>query len=119
MSARTNMKTESKGLDYNVGAVAVIVISLGVAAIVYGLQLIPFDLINIFAWILGPWGLFTVVYSFTSSKDTTYYLVWGTIMVAIGVIAASYSVMPIFIVLGILVIVLAVIGVLAYWRSRK
>jgi hypothetical protein len=40
-------------------------------------------------------------------------------MVAIGVIAASYSVMPIFIVLGILVIVLAVIGVLAYWRSRK
>ena len=113
------MKTESKGLDYNVGAVAVIVISLGVAAIVYGLQLIPFDLINIFAWILGPWGLFTVVYSFTSNKDTTYYLVWGTIMVAISVIAASYSVMPIFIVLGILVIVLAVIGVLAYWRSRK
>jgi hypothetical protein len=113
------MKTESKGLDYNVGAVAVIVISIGVAAMVYGLQLIPFDLINIFAWILGPWGVFTVVYSFTSSKDMTYYLVWGTIMVAVGVIAASYSWMNIFIALGILVVVLAVIGVLAYWRSRK
>lgn len=113
------MKTENKGLDYNVGAAAVVVISIGVAAIVYGFNLIPFDVINILAWIFGPWGVFTVAYSVVSLKDMTYYLVWGTIMVAVGVIAATYNWMPIFMVLGILVIVLAVIGVIAYWRSRK
>jgi hypothetical protein len=119
MSARTDVKTGSKAFDYNVGAVAVILISMGVAAVVYSLALIPFDFYGLFAWIFGPWGVFTIAYSLVSKRDSTYYLVWGSVLTAVGVIAASYNWMSIPIVLGILVIVLAVIGVLAYWRSRK
>jgi hypothetical protein len=119
MSARTDVKTQRRALDYNVGATAVVLISIAVAAILYALPLIPFNFYSLFAWIFGPWGVFTIVYSFVAGKDSTYYLVWGTVMVAIGVIAASYDLMPIIIVLAILIIVLAAIGVIAYWRSRK
>jgi len=113
------MKTERRPLDYGVGALAVIVISVGVAAIVYGLGLIPLDIINILAWIFGPLGVYTVIYSFVAGKDSTYYLVWGAILVAVGVVSGFYNQVPVFLVFGILIIAVAVIGIIGYWRSRK
>jgi hypothetical protein len=109
------MKTERRPFEYGVGALAILAVSIGLAAILYGA--IPFDLYYIPAWIFGPLGAYTVAYA-TISKDPTYYLVWGTVMLAVAAVSAFYTV-SIFIVLGVLLIVLAVIGILAYWRSRK
>ena len=68
---------------------------------------------------IGPWGVYTVVYSLVASGESTYYLVWGTVMVAVSVVSGFYNVIPALLVLGILLIALAVIGIAAYLRGRK
>ena len=113
------MKTERKRFSYGVGAIAVLVISLGVALIIYGLGLVSFDFLNLLGWIFGPLGVYTVVYSFMTKAQSTYYVVWGTIMVAVAIIGGFYNVVPWYLVIGILVIVLAVIGVIAYMEGKN
>ena len=88
---KTDQKASSKSFSYGVGALIVLVISIGVAAIVYSL-LIPFNLFNILAWIFGPLGIYTIIYSAMAGKNSTYYLVWGTVMFTIAFISASYSI---------------------------
>jgi hypothetical protein len=116
------MGTEHKLFDYNVGALVVLVISIGLAAILYGGGIISFNLLGplgVCTFIFGPIGVYTIIYSFIARKELTYYLVWGTIMFAVAVTSALYNIINIFIVAGILIIVLAVIGLIAYMRNRK
>ncbi|MCJ7698667.1 hypothetical protein MUO56_00255 [Candidatus Bathyarchaeota archaeon] len=113
------MKTERKSLDYDAGALAVLVISIGVAAIVYSMGLTGLNVYNLPAWIFGPLGIYTVAYSIIAGKNSTYYLIWGAIMVAVAVVSGFYDKVSVYLVMGILLIVLAIIGIIAYWRSRK
>jgi hypothetical protein len=116
------MKTEGsarRSLGYGMGSLAVLVASIGVAAIVYSVSLIPFNILNIPAWIFGPFGLYTIIYAFAAGKDSTYYLTWGTIMFAIAMVSALYNMVNSYIIFGILLIILVVIGLVAYWRGRK
>jgi len=123
------METQRRPLNYNVGAIVIFVISIGLAVVVYAARMIPFDLFNPPTWVLGPFGVltfifgplgvYTLTYSFVAGKEWTYYLVWGTIMFAVAVASALYSIVNIFVVAGILLIILAVIGLVAYWRGRK
>jgi hypothetical protein len=108
----------SKALGYGVGALIVLVVSIGVAAIVYSL-LLPFNLFSFPAWIFGPLGIYTLAYAFIARKDSTYYLVWGSVMFAIALVCALYTVVNPFVILGILAIVIAIIGIFAYQRSKK
>jgi hypothetical protein len=111
------MKTGVKRFSYGVGAIAIIAISLALALIAYGLGL-SFNYLNLLAWLFGPWGVYTVVYSFMTKNQSTYYLVWGSILVALAIIGGFYNIVPWYLTLGILVIVLAVIGVTAYMKGR-
>lgn len=113
------MNAERKIFDYNVGALVILVISVGLAVVVYSMNMIPLDIFNIPAWLLGPLGVYTILFSFIAGKDSTYYLVWGVIMFAIAAASAFYNVVNAFLVLGILLIVIAVISIVAYWRSKK
>ncbi|MEM3696012.1 MAG: hypothetical protein QXQ94_00715 [Candidatus Bathyarchaeia archaeon] len=113
------MNAERKVLDYNVGALVILVISVGLAVVVYSVNIIPLDIFNIPAWLLGPLGVYTIVFSFMAGKESTYYLVWGVIMFAIAAASAFYNVVNTFVILGIFLIVVAVIGIVAYWRSKK
>jgi len=113
------MKTETKMFGYGVGATAVVAISVGLAAIIYGLGLLHFDLYVLPAWILGPLGVYTAIYSLAAGRESTYYLVWGTVLIAVAFISAFYNITYVLPILGVLVIVLAVIGVITYMRSRK
>jgi hypothetical protein len=115
---KTEQKAPSKPLDYGAGALVVLVASLGVAAIVYGLPLLPFNLFDIPAWIFGPLGIYTLTYAIIARKDSTYYLVWGSVMFAVAIIFAFYTISP-FVILGVLAIVIAIIGIVAYQRSKK
>ncbi|MCJ7559604.1 hypothetical protein MUO79_03165 [Candidatus Bathyarchaeota archaeon] len=116
---KTDQNAYHKPLDYGVGALVVLVISVGLAAIVYSVNMIPFDLFNIPAWIFGPFGVYTLAYSFVARKESTYYLVWGTVMFAVAIIFAFYNVVNPVVILGILAIVIAIIGIVAYQRSKK
>ena len=131
MDAKTGntMETKPRPLDYNVGAIVIFVISIGLAVVAYAARMIPFDLFNpstwvfgplgVLAFIFGPLGVYTLIYSFVAGKEWTYYLVWGTIMFAVAVASALYSIVNVFVVAGILLIILAVIGLVAYWRGKK
>ena len=118
-TARIKMNAEPRRFDYNVGALAVLFISIGLAAIVYGIGILRFDIVNLLAWIFGPLGIYTLVYSIIAHIESVYYMVWGTIMIAIAIVTGFYNIVPLFLVLGLAIIVLAVIGVVAYMRSRK
>jgi hypothetical protein len=116
---KTDQKTSSKSLAYGAGALVVLIASLGVAAIAYSLPLLTFDLFNLPAWIFGPLGIYTLAYSVVAGKDSTYYLVWGSIMFAIALVSALYTAVSPFVLLGLLAIVIAIIGIVAYQRSKK
>ena len=116
---KTDQKAPSKSLDYGVGALAVLVVSLGVAVVAYSLALLTFNLFNLPVWIFGPLGIYTLASTFVAGKDSTYYLVWGSIMFAVALVSAFYTTVSPFVILGILAIVIAIIGIVAYQRSKK
>jgi hypothetical protein len=116
---KTDQKAQSKSFDYGVGALVVLVASIGVAAIVYSLPLLAFNLFNLPAWIFGPLGIYTLAYSLIVRKDSAYYSVWGSIMFAIALVSALYTAINPFVILGVLAIVIAIIGIVLYQRSKK
>ena len=111
--------TSRKPFVYGAGALIVLVVSVGVAAIVYGLSILSLNLLNIPAWIFGPLGIYTLTYSFIAGKESTYYAVWGVVMVAVSVIFGFYNIVNPIVILGVLAILIAIIGIIAYQRSRK
>jgi len=115
---KTQRNVNYRSLDYGAKALIVLVLSIGFAAIVYGVQMIPFDLFNLPAWVFGPLGVYTLIYSFVAGKDAIYYLVWGSVMFIVAATSAFYKMVNVIIVFGVLLIVLAVIGLIAYRRSR-
>jgi hypothetical protein len=122
LKGKVNMKAQSssrRSLSYGVGALAVLVASIGVAAVVYALSLITFNAYQIPAWVLGPWGLYTIIYALVTSRDFTYYLAWGTIIFAVALGSALYTLINPFVIFGILLIVLVIIGLAAYWRGKR
>jgi len=116
---KTEQKAPSKPLDYGAGALVVLVVSIGVAAIVYSLPILPFNIFNLPVWIFGPLGIYTLAYAIIARKDSTYYSVWGSIMFAVALVSAFYNVVNPFVILGIMAIVIAIIGIVAYQRSKK
>lgn len=126
---QTQQKTSHKTFDYGVGAFIILAISIGLAIIIYAGGIQPFNFSDIPSWLLGPLGIctfifgplgaYTVIYSAVARQESTYYLVWGTIILAVSVGSALYGTVPIAIIAGVLIILLAVIGLIAYMRGKK
>lgn len=104
--------------NYGVGALVVLVLSMGLLLIAYGGNFLAFDILNLPAWMLGPVGIYTLVYSFVRSKESSYYLVWGAILTGIAFASAFYKIVTTYVVFGILIIIIAIIGLFAYVRRR-
>lgn len=104
--------------DYGVGVFTVSAISLGLAAIVYGGGLLAFNPLNLIAWIISPLGAYTVAYALRVRKDYLYYMSWGLIMLISGLSFALYELINVIALIGLLLIILAALGLLAYWRGK-
>jgi hypothetical protein len=116
------METKSSSrrpLGYAVGSVAILVASIGFAAVLFSLYPSYYTFYYLLALILGPWGLLTIVYAFVTGRDFTYYLAWGTIIFAVAPISGLYAVINPLVIIGILLITLVIIGVATYWRGRR
>ncbi|MEM2820335.1 MAG: hypothetical protein QXF31_04080 [Candidatus Bathyarchaeia archaeon] len=113
-----NRHVKSRGQGYGIGALIVFAISIGFAAILYGGGILIFEPLNLVAWALGPLGAYTVLYALRVRGDSLYYLSWGLIMLTVGLASALYNVVNVIVLFGLLIIALAVIGLLAYWRRR-
>jgi len=111
-----NVKT--KKISYDVGALTVFIISLGVAAVIYSAGLLVFEPLDLLVWALCPFGAYTVIYAFMARKDILYYASWGLIIFAIGLSSALYKMVNVVVIFGFLLIVLAVIGLIAYLRGK-
>ncbi|MEM3398403.1 MAG: hypothetical protein QW724_05415 [Nitrososphaerota archaeon] len=95
-------------VGYGAGALAVLALSIGLVLIVYGGGLVQIDILNIPAWILGPLGIYTLIYGVLSKKDTLFYSIWGIIMLGITSTSALYNFVNPLIILGILIIIVVV-----------
>lgn len=114
-----NNRMTSKRASYDVGALITILISAGVATIIYGAGFLIFDPLSLVAWILTPLGTYTIAYALIRRKDVLYYVLWGLIMLTIGLASVSYNIVNPLIMFGVLLIGLAIIGLVACWRRRK
>jgi len=104
--------------NYGIGALITIIISIGSAAILYGSRVILFDPFNLPAWVLGPLGLYTLIFALRNA-EIFYYLGWSIIFLAIAFVSATYMAVNVFVVIGVLMIILATIALVAYVRRRK
>ncbi|MEM2784381.1 MAG: hypothetical protein QXF09_06125 [Nitrososphaerota archaeon] len=111
-------KIHNKSFNYGIGAIAILAISIGFLAIIYGGGFVYFDPLNLPAWIFGPLGIYTIIYSLIIKKDILYYSIWGIIMFAIAIASALYNIVNVFIVFGILLIVITIVGIIAYLRRK-
>lgn len=109
---------KSERLNYGVGALLVSAISLGVAAVVYGGGFIEFDPLNLAACIVSPLGVYTIIYALRERRDRLYYLSWGLIMFIIGLSFALHRLVNVIMLFGLLLILLAAVVMLGYWRRR-
>lgn len=115
----TEQNAARRSFDYGSSVLIVLVASIGLAAVAYGANIVPFNVFNLPAWIFCPLGVYTLVYSLITHKDSAYYSLWGSVMFAVGVISASYNIISPLVVIGILLIVIAVMGVIAYSKRSK
>lgn len=113
---RKSVKSEK--MSYDLGALFVFAISLGVAAIVYGGGFLAFDPLNLVAFIISPLGAYTLIYALKARGDYLYYLSWGLIMFIVGLSFALYRLVNVIVLFGLLLILLASIGLLEYWRRK-
>lgn len=104
---------------YGVGALAVLAASIGAAIIVYGGGFILLDPLNLPAWLLGPLGAYTIIYSYTLRRDPVYYFIWGIIMLGIALASALYMVVNPAIIVGLVILVAVATGLAAYRRGGR
>lgn len=104
--------------DYGFGALIVLTISLGVAAVAYGGGYLPFDIYNFPAWIFGPLAVYTIVTSFFR-RDVFSNLGWGFVFLAIAGASIVYRLVNVVVVMGFLLIAVGLLASLAYLRSRR
>lgn len=107
-----------RDLNYGIGALITVTISIGVAAIAYGGGFILFDLFNLPAWIFGPLGIYTLIFALFS-RDIFYNLAWSLVFLAITAISALYRLVNVILVIGILLITLGVLASVTYLRSQR
>lgn len=107
----------SRVFKYNVGAVITLTFSLGIAAIVYGGGFLPFNLLTLIMWLSGPFGVYTLIYAVVSKEANRYF--WSMIYLAIAAVPLFYDAVSPIVVLGVLLISLAIIGSLAYFKVIK
>ena len=107
----------SRVFSYNVGAVIILTLSLGIAAIVFGGGFLIFSPFTLIAWLSGPFGAYTLIYAAVSKEGNRYF--WGLIYLAIASASLFYDVVNPIVVLGVLLIALAVVGSLAYTKVIK
>ena len=104
--------------NYGAGALVVLFIFLGVAMVVYTLNMFPFSWVHLLTWIFAPLGVFTCLFTVFAGRDLFYFLVYGIIMVLIGLLPVASPFVAPMVLIGVVIIVLAVIGIIAYWRKR-
>ena len=101
---------------YTIGAAIIVVLSLGLATIIYGIGFFPFDFLALLAWALGPLGLFTLFIAFTGAQETAFYLSWGSILIAIALASILYPIINVVVIFGGLLVALAIISLVAHLR---
>jgi len=96
----------------------ILFISLGVAIVVYTLNMFSFSPIHLLSWIFVPLGIFTCVFAVFSERDFFYFFVYGFVMLLVGLIGVTSTFIAPMLLIGVLVIVLAVVGIIWYWRKK-
>lgn len=104
--------------NYGAGVLVILILSLGIAMVVYTTNMLPFNFLHLFVWILLPPGIFTCVYAVVAGRDFFYYLLWGAVMTLGGLMPVTSAFFVPMTLIGVFLIALAVIGIVAFWRKK-
>ncbi len=107
-----------RNLNYGVGALITVVISLGSAAIAYGGGLIVYDVRHFPAWILGPLGVYSLIYAL-ASREILYYSAWGMVLLIMAIVSALYKVVNMLVTIGVIMVAVGIVAAIAYVRESK
>ncbi len=105
-------------MAYGTYALAILALSIGIMVIVYGLGLLPFNPIHILGWLFGPLGAYTVIYAIATKRDPLYYIIWGTILLAIAMMSTLYELVNPLVILGVTILILVVAALLSRKREK-
>ncbi|MDW8084455.1 MAG: hypothetical protein RMI49_04580 [Candidatus Caldarchaeum sp.] len=103
-------------ISYGSGAAITVVLTAGVLLVLTGTGAVAFDLLQGIAVLLSVFGGYTIVYA-VFSKDRVYHLVWGALSTAVGIGLLTTPLVNPLITLGLLLIILALLGVFAIRRK--
>lgn len=106
-------------VSYGVGGLAVLTLSIGLALIIHGAGVIKFDISYIPSWIFGPFGAYTLIYGIVHRKDPLYYLIWGTLMLAIALTSILHAIINPLIIIGATLIMIVLLVSIARRRVRR
>lgn len=110
---------KSEKTNYGLTALFVFITSMGVAAMVYGGGLLAFDPLNLIALVISPLGVYTLIYALRAQRDRLYYLSWGLIMLIVGLSLALHKLVNVIVFFGLLLILLASLGLLEHWGRKR
>ncbi|MDQ1279816.1 MAG: hypothetical protein QG670_1078 [Thermoproteota archaeon] len=105
-------------LNYDVGIIITLTISVGSAIIAYAGGFVVYDVYNLPAWIFGPLGVYTLVYAYTK-KESSYFSAGGITFLAIAMMSMFYRLVNVVVMIGIFLIVVGVMATITYMREPK
>jgi uncharacterized membrane protein len=105
-------------LRYEEGLLITIVLTIGTLLVIYGLQAIPLNPLQVVGFILLTIGGYTLVFMVSTKTDRFFFAVWGVILSMIGTTLTTFIPVNPVLSVGLMLISLSLLGVFAILRRR-
>ena len=101
---------------YGEGFILTLILTVGALMVVYGLQLIALNLLQLMGIALLAIGGYTLIFSAYTRADRLFFAVWGAIASGIGASLTLYVFVNPILSIGLILILLGVLGIVAMMR---
>jgi hypothetical protein len=104
---------------YGEGFIVTLILTVGALMLVYGLQLIALNLLQVMGIALLTIGGYTLIFSAYTRADRLFFAVWGAIASGIGASLTLYVFVNPILSIGLILILLGVLGIFAMMRRGE
>lgn len=104
---------------YGEGFIVTLILTVGALMVVYGLQLIALNLLQVMGIALLAIGGYTLIFSAYTRADRLFFAVWGAIASGIGASLTLYVFVNPILSIGLILILLGVLGIFAMMRRGE
>jgi hypothetical protein len=104
---------------YGEGFIVTLILTIGALMVVYGLQIIALNLLQVMGIALLAIGGYTLIFSAYMRADRLFFAAWGAVASGIGASLTLYVFVNPIISLGLILILLGVLGIFAMMRRGE